>query len=251
MVAAMRFIRAEALVIGALLVVGWLIATFAEIVEDLNEDPGHVWDMSVLTALREAGQPNNPIGPKWFEIAMADLTSLGGVATLVLISLIVSGYLLLKKRPLAALTLLTALGGGVALSQTLKVIFGRERPPMDFRAVEAVNASFPSGHAMLSAVTFLTLGAMLAKSQTLRREKIYVMVVAVLLTGIIGLSRIYLGVHWTTDVFAGWCIGIAWATTCWLAVWAAERWHGRPAPRDSHSLKAKPASAKSPAVTGE
>jgi undecaprenyl-diphosphatase len=168
---------------------------------------------------------------------MIDLTSLGGTAVLVVISLIVSGFLLIKKRPLAVMTLLTALLGAVALSETMKLLFGRERPPLIYRAVEAVNASFPSGHAMLSAVAYLTLGAMLAKTLRYRREKIYVMAVALLLTGIVGLSRIYLGVHWATDVFGGWCAGAAWATACWLAAWLIERWHGRQGMSRPQSLK--------------
>lgn len=237
MVAAARFARAEAVLIAALAVVAVLIGAFADIAEDLLEDPGHDWDTSVLVALREAGQPHNPLGPQWFEIAMTDLTALGGVAVLVAISLIVSGFLMLQRRPLAVMTLLTALGGGLAMSQTLKMVFGRERPPVAYRAAEAVNASFPSGHAMLSAVAYLTIGAILAKSMQTTREKLYVMGVALILTFVVGVSRIYLGVHWATDVFGGWSIGAAWATTCWAAAWAAERWHGREGMSRPHRLK--------------
>lgn len=251
MVAAARIARAEAVLIAALVVVAVLIGTFADIAEDLLEHPDHGWDMSVLLALREAGQPHNPIGPRWVEIALTDLTALGGVAVLAAIGLIVSGFLLLQRRPLAVMTLLTALGGGLAMSQTMKLVFGRERPPLAYRAAEAVNASFPSGHAMLSAVAYLTIGAILAKSMQRTREKLYVMGVALILTFVVGISRIYLGVHWATDVFGGWSIGAAWATTCWAAAWAAERWHGREGMSRPQGLKAEPASATPAAVTGE
>ena len=251
MVAGARFVRAEAVLVAALGVLAFLISTFVDIAEDLTEDPAHVFDRAVLESLRVAGDPNNPIGPKWFEIAAADLTALGSVAVLVAIVMVVSGFLLLKRRPLAVISLVTAGAGGLAMSQALKLVFGRERPPLEYRAVEAVNASFPSGHAMLSAVIYLSLGAILAKAMRRRREKAYVMSVALLLTLIVGLSRIYLGVHWATDVFGGWCIGGAWATTCWLAAWATERWHGRGGMSRPQRLPVRPAPSMSQAVTGE
>jgi undecaprenyl-diphosphatase len=251
MVAGARFVRAEAVLIAALGLLTFLISTFADIVEDLGEHPDHAFDQSVLESLRVAGDPNNPIGPKWFEIAAADLTALGSVAVLVVIVLVVSGFLMLRRRPLAVVLLITAGLGGLAMSQTLKLVFGRERPPVEFRAVEAVNASFPSGHAMLSAVIYLSLGAIMAKAMRRRREKFYVMAVALLLTLVVGLSRIYLGVHWATDVFGGWCVGGAWAVTCWLAAWATERWHGRQGMSRPQGLPAAARPSMSAAVTGE
>jgi undecaprenyl-diphosphatase len=251
MVAGARFARAEAVLLGALAVLAIALSTFLDIVEDLGEHPSHAFDHAVLKALRVAGEPNNPLGPKWFEIAAADVTALGSVAVLVIIVLVVSGFLLMQRRPLAVAGLITAGLGGLAMSQTLKLVIGRERPPLEYRAVEAVNASFPSGHAMLSAVIYLTLGAILAKAMRRKRDKAYVLVVGVLLTFFVGLSRIYLGVHWATDVFGGWCVGAAWATTCWLAAWATERWHGRAGISRPQRLPPKPATSMSAAVTGE
>jgi undecaprenyl-diphosphatase len=111
----------------------------------------------------------------------------------------------------------------VAISQGLKQLFGRERPELVYRAVEAANPSFPSGHAMLSAVVFLTLGALAARFAPRRRVKALALGAAVLLSLRVGASRIYLGVHWTSDVLAGWSLGAAWAMACWVAAWAWER----------------------------
>ena len=82
--------------------------------------------------------------------------------------------------------------------------------------VDVGDLSFPSGHAMVSAVTYLTLGALLARTQRRRATRIFVMAAGILLAVIIGLSRIYLGVHYPTDVLAGWVAGALWALGCWL-----------------------------------
>jgi undecaprenyl-diphosphatase len=77
---------------------------------------------------------------------------------------------------------------------------------------------------MLSAVTYLTLGALLARVEANRRGKLYVVSVAILLTLLVGCSRLYLGVHYPTDVLAGWVVGSAWAILCWtVAAWLQRR----------------------------
>ncbi|MBC7669653.1 MAG: phosphatase PAP2 family protein, partial [Gemmatimonadaceae bacterium] len=141
--------------------------------------------------------------------------------------LLALGLLLSLRRWSAALVLLTGAVGGVEISQALKYAFLRERPDLVYRAVEASNPSYPSGHAMLSAVVFLTLGTLAARFSTRRRVKVMAIGSAVLVSLLVGASRIYLGVHWTSDVLAGWSMGAAWAMTCWLAAWAWERRVGR------------------------
>jgi undecaprenyl-diphosphatase len=100
----------------------------------------------------------------------------------------------------------------------LKIGFGRPRPELVAHSVRVFSASFPSGHAILSAVMFLTIGAVLTRAHADRRVKMYFMGLAVLLTVTVGLSRVYLGVHHPTDVLAGWCLGAAWAALGWITV---------------------------------
>src|SRR5690606_13602698 len=120
-------------------------------------------------------------------------------------------------RTRQATILIIASGGSILWSQGLKAIFERSRPADVFHAVEVVNSSFPSGHAMLSAGVYLTLGALASRFSPRLRVRVFALVAAVLITVVVGLTRIFLGVHWPTDVLAGWCIGAAWALGCWMA----------------------------------
>jgi len=194
---------------------------FFGIADEVGEGDTHAFDRAILFGLREPD--GQPVGPHWLQIAAADLTALGSVTDLGLIVLLVVGVFLALKRWRMALILALASAGGLALSQGLKAIYGRERPPLSLHAVEVVNASFPSGHAMLSAAIFLTLGALIARFTRLKRLKAFALGGAVVLTLLIGASRVYLGVHWPTDVLAGWCIGAAWAALWWLAAYVWER----------------------------
>jgi undecaprenyl-diphosphatase len=189
---------------------------FAEITDEVGEGEARWFDEGLLYGLR-TGDPADPIGPRWFEETVTEITALGGFGVLALVTLLAMGFLLLQKKWLDALLLVVATLGGTAISEGLKVGFARPRPDLVAHTVDVTSMSFPSGHAMLSAVTYLTLGALLAHAQSQRRARAYVLGAAVLLTLIIGASRIYLGVHWPTDVLAGWCLGAAWALICWFA----------------------------------
>ena len=183
----------------------------------------------VLIALRVPGHPGTPIGPAWLVDAARDFTSLGSITVLAVIVLIVTGLVLSLRQKREALVLLAAAGGGLALTGGLKDLFGRARPEAIYRAVEVTRSSFPSGHAMLSAVVYLTLGAICAGYAPRPLVKTYIMSIAMTLTLLVGVTRIYLGVHWMTDVLAGWSVGAAWATACWLGAWFFEgRWRSRP-----------------------
>ncbi|RYF92958.1 MAG: phosphatase PAP2 family protein [Caulobacteraceae bacterium] len=223
----LRAARAELAAVGALLVLGVGVLSFMEIADDVGEGDTKGIDMSILMMFREPGDPLTPIGGRWVREAVGDITALGGWTVLTLFVLFLVGFLLSLKRWREALVLLVAAMGGTALGQTLKGVFGRERPDEAWRLVEVANASFPSGHAMMSAVVYLTLGALVARFANRTRVKLFAMTVGVILTAMVGVSRVYLGAHWPSDVLAGWCVGAAWAMACWLASWAAEKWWGR------------------------
>ena len=189
---------------------------FVELAEVARDNSARAFDTEILLAFREAGQTDNPIGPLWFEEAMRDITGLGSTIVLVMVTAVTIFYLLLIGRWRTALLVLVTVGGGQILSSLLKLGIDRPRPDLVSHLVDVQTLSFPSGHAMMSAVTYLTLGSMLAGIVPGRATKIYVLGVAVLITLMVGVSRIYLGVHWPSDVLAGWCAGFAWAMLCWL-----------------------------------
>ncbi len=235
----LAFARREIGALAALFGVTLALLAFAEIAEEVGEGETRGFDQTLMLALRTA-DPADPIGPKWLEEIVVEITALGGFGVLALVTLLALGYLLMQQKWRNALLLLAATIGGTAISEGLKVGFARPRPDLVAHVVDVTSASFPSGHAMLSAVTYLTLGALIARAQERRRLRAYTMGAAILLTLIIGASRIYLGVHWPTDVLAGWCLGAAWALLCWsLATLLARR----------GALKGAEAGAESPAAS--
>lgn len=199
------------------------VAFFIELADDMTEADGQAFDQTVLAFVRPGADPADAIGPDWLHTAMLDFTSLGGLSVLLLFALVAVGFLLIQRKPWSALMLSVALSGGLLLSEVMKGVFQRDRPPEVFQAVETINASFPSGHALLSTVFYLTLGVMLERAFARRRLKIYVLSVAVVIAGLVGISRVYLAAHWASDVMAGWALGAAWAMVCWLAAYAVQR----------------------------
>lgn len=195
------------------------VAGFVELADDVMEGDTRAFDEAVLRALRTASDPAEPIGPAWLDASMRDITALGSYTVLTMVTFAVAGYLLMDRKRAAALFVLVSVSGGALLSTLLKLGFARPRPELVAHMVEVRTLSFPSGHAMLSAVTFLTLGALLARQAPSNRLKAYVLTVAIFLALLVGLSRLYLGVHWPTDVLAGWCLGGAWAILCSIVAW--------------------------------
>ena len=219
-----RWAQREFAVLAALALAAAAIWAFAELADDVLEGETHAFDEWVLLALRTAADPSDPLGPGWLEELMRDITALGSTGVLTFITLAVAGFLALDRKTLAALFVVVAVGGGMLLSTGLKIGFDRPRPDLVPHGAIVYTASFPSGHSMLAAVAYLTLGALLARVQPRRLLKLYLLGLAILLTVAVGVSRVYLGVHWPTDVLAGWAVGAAWALFCWAAaLWLQRR----------------------------
>ena len=196
---------------------------FVALAGEVREGDTAALDRTILLSLRTAGDRSDPIGPAWLEEAARDITALGGHTVLTIVTVTVLVYLMLTRRRAAAAVVLVAVGGGMLLSTGLKLGFERPRPDLVPHGTRVYTASFPSGHSMLSAVTYLTLGALLARVERAWRVRIFLVAVAVVLTLIVGVSRVYLGVHWPTDVLAGWCGGAAWASLCWFVALQLQR----------------------------
>jgi undecaprenyl-diphosphatase len=196
---------------------------FLEIADEVGEGTTQKFDETVLTFLRNAENYEQPRGPEWLYSVVRDYTSLGGGPVLMLLIAGVLGFLLLKKEYLIAVLVLFATAGGGIIGLLLKNVFGRERPTVVSHLMEVGSLSFPSGHSMMSAVVYLSLAALLTRLHQRRIIRIYLISVALFLTFLIGLTRIYLGVHYPTDVIGGWAVGLAWASFCWFLAWYIQR----------------------------
>ncbi len=211
---------------GRLLAVLAIVAgmwVFVEVADEVIEGEHQRLDERILVALRRPGDPSRPIGPAWLADAMRDVTALGSGTVLLMTTLAVSGFLLLAGYRRRSLFVLLAAAGGVGVSVLLKELFARPRPDVVPHLAIVHTHSFPSGHSMLSAVVYLSLGVVVATAVSSRRLRAYVLLLALLMTALVGLSRMVLGVHYPTDVLAGWSAGLAWALLCWLAVHALAR----------------------------
>lgn len=188
-----------------------LLASFGALAHEISEGEPLGFDRTIITALRHAPHYSQPIGPHWFNNAMVDLTALGGVTVLTLAVILATALLLLRhQRRMAALLVFATLTGALA-GTALKHLFSRPRPDVVHHLVEVNSLSFPSGHAMNSAIVFLTLGAIVSRNYREHSTRLFILLCAIGLVLVIGFSRIYLGVHWPSDVLAGWSIGGAWA----------------------------------------
>jgi len=198
----------------------WL---FIELAEGVVEGETHAIDSSVLMALRAQTDTADPLGPRWVEQMARDITALGSPTVLTLLVVATCVLLLLGRRLREALLVIGATASGGLATRLLKLSFDRPRPEFMPQDIYIASASFPSGHAMGSAVVYLTLAALLARVIPSRRLKLYVLFVAATLAVLVGLSRVYLGVHWPSDVLAGWAAGAFWAIGWWVVAWAIDR----------------------------
>ncbi len=191
----------------------WL---FIAIADEVAEGKTRALDRTILLAMRSPADPADPIGSELVEEIARDLTALGGIFTLTFLTLAIGGFLALQRKWHTVVVLCIAVPGGLVVSSVLKHAFDRTRPDLVPHGSHIYTSSFPSGHSMMAAVTYLTLAALLMRTVASKRIKMYVLSLAVGLTLLIGTSRVYLGVHWPTDVLAGWTLGAAWAIVCWL-----------------------------------
>jgi undecaprenyl-diphosphatase len=193
-----------------------LLFAFVALAGEVTEGDTQAFDTRILQALRDPADPSAPIGPPWMENVLLDLTALGGSTVLVLVGVAVVGFLLLQTRYRSALFVAVTGVSGELLNQAMKYAFNRPRPSIVPHLRVVFSTSFPSGHAMESAIVYLTLGAILMRAADNRVTKLYILGIAMLLTALVGISRVYLGVHYPTDVIGGWIIGFVWASICWL-----------------------------------
>lgn len=208
--------RIEALTLVVILISAGALWIFVKLASNVMSGDSHALDSNILLALRTSDDVGVPIGGHFILIAMRDITALGGVTVLTLVSAAVLAYLMLRAQRATAVFLAIAILGGQILAGFAKNGFSRPRPDLVPHAVEVASASFPSGHSMMAAVTYLSLAVTLCQMQENLHMRVFYVTVAVLLTFLVGLSRLFLGVHWPTDVLAGWTLGSAWALGVWV-----------------------------------
>jgi len=174
------------------------------------------FDRAILLALRVPGDTGTPIGPDWLRRAMVDLTALGGPTVLVLVVALTFGLLATHRLWLTAWLTLAATATGATIVELVKLHVDRARPEIVPHLVEAAGYSFPSGHSTSSAIVYLTIAGLVTQITRGASARTYVLACAILLVTVIGISRVYLGVHWPSDVLAGWSFGTLWALAWWL-----------------------------------
>jgi undecaprenyl-diphosphatase len=203
----------------------WGFVALADSVADGRWQTFDEWGMR---SLRQQGDASVLIGPEWMTDAANFVTALGGVPVLAGVSLTATGVIMVRRNFQTLAFAMAAIVGGLLLMLLLKEYYARPRPQIVPYLCAADGSSFPSGHSMMSAVVYLTVGALWASTAARRRSRLLMLAMAFLLAGLIGASRVCLGVHYPSDVLAGWTAGLAWASFCWLAAQKLNHRSGRP-----------------------
>ena len=175
-------------------------------------------DRRLVAALRTPGAPQDPLGPGWVGEFFFDITHAGGRSLLGLFGVLGAGFLLLLRDWRGLCFLVLSLLGGAGLAGMSKRLFERVRPDFVPHLAEESSLSFPSGHATYSALAYITFCVLLFRAVPASAPRAYLACAAAVVVLLVGFSRVWLGVHYPTDVLAGWCLGIAWASACWLVV---------------------------------
>lgn len=199
----------------------WLAAAaaiwaFLKLAGEMTEGETNALDSRILLSLRRPGDLADPIGSRSVEESMRDVTALGGVTFLTLLTVVATLALLIHGKWKRALVFAGTVMAANISSEVLKHIYDRPRPALVPHGSYVYSSSFPSGHSTLAAATFLTLATIIASLEPHRSTKALTYVVAIVLTVMIGFSRVYLGVHWPSDVLGGWSLGAAWALLAWI-----------------------------------
>ncbi len=189
---------------------------FGELADEVLEGETRAFDRALLMAMRAPGNLEDPWGPPWFEEMARDYSGLGGVPVLLLLSLGATLFLVLQGHRRTAVFLVAVLLPGLLAISLLKDIFDRPRPDLVPHLSQVYSSSFPSGHSMGSTFIYLTLAGLLARHELHWRTRIFLIGAAVVVAVLVGMSRVYLGVHYPTDVVGGWAAGTAWALVCLL-----------------------------------
>jgi undecaprenyl-diphosphatase len=196
-------------------------------------------DNHLLRAFRRPENLAVPIGPKWMSQAAKDVTALGSGTNLAIATGILAGFLCLNRRFRATGFLLSSLGSGLLICQSLKGFFARRRPTVVPHLAHFDPASFPSGHSMGAALVYLTSGSIISRQVTGSLAKTYFLSMAVVLAVAVGISRVYLGVHYPSDVLAGWAIGSLWSSACAQAARWLQRQGGVEAPTETGEVRSE------------
>jgi len=210
--------RFEARVLIGLFLVAGAALSFLEIAGDMAEGDTQAIDSRLILALREPGDLNDPVGGRGLEEAVRDITALGGTTLVAAITVVSILAFLFHRKPVHALVMGGAVVAASMSSRFTKAFFERPRPDLVPHDVYVYSGSFPSGHSTMSTAAFLTLAMLIASLEVKRRSKALAYSLAALVIVGVGFSRVYLGVHWPSDVLAGWCLGSAWALVGWLAL---------------------------------
>ncbi len=225
LVRGMRDMRLASLPVAIAALFGFGVYAFVQIADEVSEAEFDQFDSWLLLAFRNPADMADPLGPAWLEEFMIELTALGGYPLLTLIVLAVIGFLVVAGRYGPAIYTFLSVVLGTSLSHGLKLLYDRPRPDLVEQLVSVHTPSFPSGHASMSAVVYLTLATVIVRFVDSRAVRAYVLGAALFLTVGIGVSRVYLGVHWPSDVAAGWAFGVSWACLAWLVVTGLRAWH--------------------------
>lgn len=198
------------------LIVVWIAAvgavwSFFGLASEWREGELVGFDNWILNALRQPGHPHEPVGPAWLAEMMRDLSGAGSVTMLTLVTLAAFIVLMAYERRREAMTFAAGVLMATISSDIFKAFYSRPRPAYAIYSILPTSHSFPSGHSTSSTATYFLLAIVIARLEARFSVKVLAFGFAALLSILIGISRVYLGVHWPSDVLAGWCLGAGWA----------------------------------------